>query len=508
MGKNKQDQKQDLKTAKGTRDWSDEDQNVLKGILDTISRVIRENAGKELVTPVFELEEVLKGKYGEDSKLIYDLKDQGGEALSLRYDLTVPFARWLAMNPNISNYKRLAVDKVWRRDQPALAKGRLREFYQCDLDFAGPSDPMIADSEIIAIIVEVFETLGWNGRYTVKLNDRRVLDGMFEVCGVPEDKLRPISSAVDKLDKAPWEEVRREMVETKGLEPEVADKIKGYVMLKGGKDLVEKLQKDEALMANPKAKLGIEEMSLLFRYLAAWKVVDKVNFDLSLARGLDYYTGIIYEVRAEESTSFSAFDTPTSNGATSQPEKPKQESKKKEKKPVAEDEDRSDDPSVTVGSVAAGGRYDNLVSRFRPNANVPCVGVSFGINRIFAITKERIAKGEKFDYITDNAMDVYVMAFGSDMTESRIAKKPKPNVQYKFAETAGAPLGIILGEEEEKNGELRIKRLGIQDEKEKERLGELADKGIVVKMADVGKECRRLLDEVKLEQKTQSLSLK
>jgi histidyl-tRNA synthetase len=520
----KKDKQELVKAAKGTRDYSDNDIDVLDDILAIIERVVRKHAGKKLVTPAFEREEVLKGKYGEDSKLIYDLKDQGGELLSLRYDLTVPFARWLGNNANVSNYKRLATDKVWRRDQPAIAKGRLREFYQCDIDFAGASDPMLADAEILKIVVEVFEKLEWKNRYVIKINDRRILDGMFEVCGVPEDKIRSISSAVDKLDKAPWEEVRQEMVEIKGLAPEIADKIKGYVMLKGSSELAEKLQKDEVLMANPKAKLGIEEMSKLFEYLEDLKVLDKVSFDLSLARGLDYYTGIIYEVRPEESTSFSAFDTAVSNGATTQSEKPKQDSKKKEKKPVAEDEDRSDDPTVSVGSIAAGGRYDNLVGRFRPNATIPCVGVSFGVNRIFAITQARMAKGEKFSYISDNTTEVYVMAFGSDMTRPRLKvlnalweadltaewtwkNKPKPNVQYKFAETGGASLGVILGEEEAKNGELRIKRLGVQDEKEKERLGELADKGIVVKMADVGKECRRLLDEIKLEQKTQSLSL-
>lgn len=497
-----------IKNPKGTRDWSGDDVDILEDILAQISAVFRKHAGKKLDTPVFEREEVLKGKYGEDSKLIYDLKDQGGELLSLRYDLTVPFARWLAMNNNIRSYKRFAINKVYRRDQPAIAKGRMREFYQCDIDFAGASDPMIADSEIIAIVVEVFETLGWSGRYTIKLNDRRILDGMFEVCGVPTDKIRAISSAVDKLDKSPWSEVRQEMVETKGLDPAVADKIQTYVVHKGGKDLLERLQKDEALMANPKAKLGVEEMTLLFSYLEAWGALDKVSFDLSLARGLDYYTGVIYEIVTEGSAPVAAVTNGTADGA--------QQQGKKEKKQLAEDEDRSNDPSVGIGSVAAGGRYDNLVERFRPNADMPCVGVSFGVDRIYSIIKARIAKGEKFDYITSNNPDVFVMAFGNDMTVQRIAvakslldqglkceftykKKPKPQAQFKGAESAGAPLGVILGEEEQKNGQVRIKRLGVQDDAEREKGGLLVTEGVLVKIEEVGKEVKRILDELKLD---------
>jgi histidyl-tRNA synthetase len=517
MPKEKKDKATELiKNPKGTRDWSAPDVDVLEDILSQISRVFRAHGGKKLDTPVFERSEVLKGKYGEDSKLIYDLQDQGGEILSLRYDLTVPFARWLAMNANVRSYKRFAISKVYRRDQPAIAKGRMREFWQCDIDFAGGGDPMIADSEVIAIVGEVFEALGWQGRYTIKLNDRRILDGMFEVCGVPAEKLRAISSAVDKLDKAPWEEVRQEMVEVKGLDPQVADRIKKYVERKGGKELIEELQKDEELMANEKAKTGLEEVGLLFEYLDAWGATKNVSFDLSLARGLDYYTGVIYEVVTEGSAPVAA----KSNGTA----KAVQEQGKKEKKQLAEDEDRSNDPSVGIGSVAAGGRYDHLVERFRPGADMPCVGVSFGVDRIYSITKARLAKGEKFDYITNQSADVYVMAFGSDMTAQRIRvsrsllkeglkvefaykKKPKPQVQFKGAENTGAPFGVILGDEEAKNGQCRIKKLGVQDEAEREKGGELVTEGILVKFEDVGTECKRLLDETRVQQGVDNLSL-
>ncbi|KAG9796355.1 histidyl-tRNA synthetase, partial [Aureobasidium melanogenum] len=500
MAKDKEKKQELIKNPKGTRDWSGEDVDLLEDILAQISRVFRRHGGKKLDTPVFEREEVLKGKYGEDSKLIYDLKDQGGELLSLRYDLTVPFARWLAMNANIKNYKRFAISKVYRRDQPAIAKGRMREFYQCDIDFAGASDPMMADSEVIAIIVEVFESLEWNGRYTIKLNDRRILDGLFEVCGVPEDKIRAISSAVDKLDKMPWEEVKKEMVETKGLDEVVADKIQTYVTRKGGRDLLEELQKDEALMSNAKAKKGVEEMEILMDYLSAWGALDKISFDLSLARGLDYYTGVIYEVITEGSAPV------TANG--SEVAKEVQKQGKKEKKVLDEDEDRSNDPSVGIGSVAAGGRYDHLVERFRPNADLPCVGVSFGVDRIFSITKARIAKGETFSYISSNAPDVYIMAFGGGgfdgMAKQRIEiakllldaglkveftykKKPKPQVQFKNAEQAGAPFAVILGEDEQAKGEVRVKEMGLPD-------GHPEKEGVLVKIADLAAEVTKRVE--------------
>jgi histidyl-tRNA synthetase len=160
-------------------------------------------AANTLHSPVFELKEILSGKYGEDSKLIYDLADQGGELCSLRYDLTVPFARWLAMNSSIKSIKRYHIAKVYRRDQPAMTKGRMREFYQCDFDIAGDYDPMLPDAEIIRITCEIFEGLGdvFKDNFTIKMNHRKILDGIFAVCGVPTDKIRTISSAVDKLDK-------------------------------------------------------------------------------------------------------------------------------------------------------------------------------------------------------------------------------------------------------------------------------------------------------------------
>jgi histidyl-tRNA synthetase len=388
-------------------------------IFSTITEVFKRHGAVTIDTPVFELKEILSGKYGEDSKLIYDLADQGGEICSLRYDLTVPFARWLAMNRDVQNIKRYHIAKVYRRDQPAMTKGRMREFYQCDFDIAGVYDPMLPDAEIVRITTEVFEGLGWNGRYTIKLNHRKILDGIFEVCGVPAEKIRTISSAVDKLDKLPWEEVRKEMTEEKGLDGSVADKIGEYVVQKGQKDLLSKLLADPLLTANESMKTGMAEMGLLFDYLEAFNCLDNVSFDLSLARGLDYYTGLIYEVVTEGSAPLA-----TTSAATATP--PKGSKKPSGGKVGADvDEDRSSDPSVGVGSVAAGGRYDNLVGMFSGKNQIPCVGISFGVDRIFSITKARMAADKNSELVRNNEVDVYVMAFGgkgfTGLVKERIA---------------------------------------------------------------------------------------
>lgn len=262
-------------------------------IFDKVTNVFKKHGGVTIDTPTFELKSILSGKYGEDSKLIYDLADQGGEECALRYDLTVPFARFLAMNKDIRAMKRYAVAKVFRRDQPAMTKGRMREFYQCDFDIAGEYDRMVPDAEIIHVINEVFDSLGWRGQYTIKLNHRKILDGIFQACGVPEDKIRTISSAVDKLDKLPWADVRKEMTEEKGLSGDVADRIGEWVVLSGKRDLLEKMQKDETLAANASMKEGMEDLDTLFTYLEWFGAMDTVSFELSLARGLDYYTGVM-----------------------------------------------------------------------------------------------------------------------------------------------------------------------------------------------------------------------
>ncbi|KAL7273186.1 Cytoplasmic and mitochondrial histidine tRNA synthetase [Rhizina undulata] len=473
-----------LKVPKGTKDWEGKDMIIRDKIFSTITSVFKRHGAVTIDTPVFELREVLTGKYGEDSKLIYDLADQGGELCSLRYDLTVPFARWLAMNPSVQSIKRYHIAKVYRRDQPAMTKGRMREFYQCDFDIAGVYDPMLPDSEILRITTEILDSLNI-GKYTIKLNHRKILDGLFEVCGVPQDKIRKISSAVDKLDKLPWEDVRIEMTEEKGLASAVADKIGEYVVKKGGKDLIEELKKDETLIANESFAKGLEEMSLLFDYLEVFNVLPKISFDLSLARGLDYYTGIIYEVVTEASAP---------PAGKSKGRKPKVENNDP-------DADRSNDDSIGVGSIAAGGRYDELVGMFANSAKgrLPCVGISFGVDRIFSITKARIT-----EEIRGNEVDVYVMAFGGKgftglvkermevcrmlwdagiKAEFSYKMKPKLPQQFASAEKNGVPFAVVLGEDEVKAGMVKIKEMGLPE-------GHPEKNGVDVKLVDLVKEIK------------------
>lgn len=281
-----------------------------------------------------------------------------------------------------------------------MAKGRMREFYQCDFDIAGNYDPMLPDAEILRILCEVFKELGWGDTYTIKINHRRVLDGIFEVCGVPKEKLRTISSAVDKLDKSPWDEVRKEMTEEKGLEGEIADRIWHYVQKKGGREVLSDLMADEKLKENKSMTQGMEAMELLFTYLDVFNVLDRIEFNLSLARGLDYYTGLIFEVVTEGSA-------PSLTPVDRRPPR----STKKDSKANDFDEDRSNDPSIGVGSLAGGGRYDELVGMFSGKAQIPCVGVSLGVERIFSIMKAR-TQAEKGAGLRANEVDLYVMAFG------------------------------------------------------------------------------------------------
>ncbi|KAI9894663.1 MAG: Cytoplasmic and mitochondrial histidine tRNA synthetase [Vezdaea aestivalis] len=474
-----------LKTAKGTRDWDGKDIIIRDRIFSAITQVFKNHGAVTIDTPAFELKEILAGKYGEDSKLIYDLQDQGGELCSLRYDLTVPFARYLAMNPSFQNIKRYHLAKVYRRDHPAIAKGRMREFYQCDFDIAGNYDQMLPDAEIVRIICEVFRALGWKDAFTIKINHRKILDGIFEVCGVPAEKIRTISSAVDKLDKLPWADVRREMTEEKGLEDHVADAIGKYVVQKGSVELLKMLRTDTTLLQNISASKGLEDMELLFTYLSAFSVLPQISFDLSLARGLDYYTGVIFEVVTEGSAPPSM---------DSKAHAPPVTTKKASKLSKSEDEDRSSDPSIGIGSIAAGGRYDGLVGMFNPKAKIPCVGISFGVDRIFNITKTRmLAKNQSA--VRASEVDVYVMAFGGAgftglLTERmQIVKslwdagikaefsykvKPKLPAQFKAADAAGIPFAVILGEDEQAQGKLKIKEMGLPDghpEKQVPRLG-------------------------------------
>ncbi|KAJ7077592.1 histidine-tRNA ligase [Mycena crocata] len=491
-----------LKTAKGTRDYGPAEMFCRETIERTVKECFTTFGGSCLDTPVFERKDILAGKYGEDAKLIFDLMDQGGEQLALRYDHTVPLARYLAMSGATSPQSKLwQVGKVYRRDSPVVSKGRMREFSQADFDISGVWDPMIPDGEIISLVCTILTKLDV-GEFTIRINHRKILDGIFEVCGVPTDKIRMISSAVDKLDKLPWAEVKKEMTVDKGLDPAVADKIGEYVKYKGGPSLLEQLQADEALMANADAKQGITDMGLLFTYLRIYGVLDKISFDLSLARGLDYYTGIIYEAVVEASAppGFKASATANADAPASTPAP-----KKKSKKPKAdEEEEEIDESQVGVGSIAAGGRYDGLVGMFtaaasadgKKGANLPCIGISIGLDRIFALVWPKWA--EKGGRCKETM--VYVMAAGDGLLEERIGlvrelrdsgiktdflakKKPKFTAQFAAGEQDEVPFAVILGAEELKSGDVRVKeqKWEIVDGKKAKIQAEKGDNGTLVK---------------------------
>ncbi|CAK5268567.1 unnamed protein product [Mycena citricolor] len=484
-----------LKTAKGTRDFGPAEMACRERIERTVKDCFSAFGGACLDTPVFERKDILTGKYGEDAKLIFDLMDQGGEQLALRYDHTVPLARYLAMSGATNTQSKLwQVGKVYRRDNPVVSKGRMREFSQADFDISGTWDTMIPDCEIVSLLCTVLSKLDV-GEFTIKINHRKILDGIFEVCGVPTDKIRSISSAVDKLDKMPWIEVKKEMTEEKGLDPVVADKIGEYVKLKGGPELLKTLEADSTLLANASAKQGVSEMALLFTYLGVRLTFSKLSFDLSLARGLDYYTGIIYEAVVEASAP-PGFQT---EGADAP--------KKKSKKPKADgEEEEIDESTVGVGSIAAGGRYDNLVNMFTAAAaadgkkavSLPCIGVSFGLDRIFAIVwpKWKLQTGRCKDTM------VYVMAAGDGLLEERIRlvrelreggikadflakKKPKLTAQFAAGEQDEVPFAIILGAQELEDGQVRVKqqRWNIVDGVRAKIQAEEGDNGALVQRA-------------------------
>ena len=414
---------------------------IRQSLFNTITRIFERHGGVTIDTPVFEMRDILSGKYGEDSKLIYDLADQGGDACSLRYDLTVPFARYLAMQgkKDAQQMKRYQIAKVYRRDQPIMTKGRLREFYQCDFDIAGTFDPLIPDAEVLKVLCDTLDAV--QVPFSIKLNHRKILDGLFEVCGVPTDKIRTISSAVDKLDKLPWEDVKREMTAEKGLDPSVADRIGSYIQRFQNQpthDLLIQLEQDAALMSHAGASQGLADLKLLFEFLEIYQVKDRVKLDLSLARGLDYYTGIIYEAVT--------------------------------------------DKSEGVGSIAAGGRYDDLVGMFsgtnktgKPKT-IPCVGVSIGVERLFSILMSR-QKNE----IKSSKTQVYVISVGDGLLKERMQlvrelwdagiqasfmqkNKPKLERQWVACEKEQIPFAVIIGQDELEKGQVRIKDMRSKNE--------------------------------------------
>ena len=429
----KETKKELVKVVKGARDFLPAQMIIRGKAFDLITSVFKKHGAVEIDTPVFELKETLMGKYGEDSKLIYDLNDQGGELLSLRYDLTVPFARYMATH-NLTSLKRYHIGKVYRRDNPQMSRGRFREFFQCDFDIAGANyGTMIPDAEVIKIVVEILTQLPI-GNFNIKINHRLLLDSMVEICGIGNDKYKLVCSSVDKLDKEEWEQVRTELINVKGVTEEQADKLKTFVVLKDKpKILLEKLLTMKEFLENEKGKKALDEMTLLIDYLQILDVEKYCTFDLSLARGLDYYTGLIYET-------------------------------------VLTDTDE-------VGSISGGGRYDNLIGMFS-GKQIPAVGVSIGIERIFNILEKHYKND---DSLRSTYTEVLVCAAGKNLTKERFKivnelwnnginaeilynENPRMDKQLDYGLNNKIPFMIFIGENELKENKVKIKCLANSQE--------------------------------------------
>jgi histidyl-tRNA synthetase len=282
------------------------------------------------------------------------------------------------------------------------------------------------------------------GPFIIKLNHRSILDGVFEVCGVPADQFKAISSAVDKLDKLSWEQVYHEMTQEKHLDPVVAARIGDYVKLNGGSELIGQLEADASLGANAHVQQGCRDLRLLFDYLSAFNVTSGVQFDLSLARGLDYYTGVIYEAVLTQ--------PPT----------------------IANDPDAH----IPIGSIAAGGRYDNLVGMFSASSGnkkpikIPCVGLSIGVERVFSILLHK----SNVNDIKANACQVYVISVRDGLLKERMAicqqlwehgisaefmykAKPKMQAQFDVCDRDHIPYAVIIGKDEIDNDVVKIKTM-------------------------------------------------
>ncbi|MCB9234609.1 MAG: histidine--tRNA ligase [Bacteroidia bacterium] len=428
---------------KGTRDFAPEVLVRREYIFDTIKKVFRKYGYQPLETPAMENLNVLTGKYGEEgdrlifkilnsgdflSKVKGDLGSQTSASLTsqisekaLRYDLTVPFARFVSKYHSTlpMPFKRYQIQPVWRADNPQ--NGRFREFFQCDADVVG-TDSLIYEAELTALYLETFQKLGIRDA-VVLINNRKILTGIAELIGMP-DKLTEICVAIDKLDKIGEDAVKAEM-DRRGIEPAKTDQIFEILNFQGNRE--EKLAYLKTKFENcPTGLTGVKEMEEVFSYLnSLLSNQNGILFDLSLARGLDYYTGTIFEVKC---------------------------------------------PSVKIGSLGGGGRYADLTGIFGVK-DMPGVGISFGADRIYLVMEE---KG-LFQNIPLESTQILVVNFSEATTAASLAALatlraaniaseiyPTPGKlprQFKYADRKNIPWTLIIGEDEMKSGNCMLKNM-------------------------------------------------
>jgi histidyl-tRNA synthetase len=408
-------------------------------MFDIIRKHYIRHGAVSIETPIMEHKHILMGKYGEDGdKLIYELDDQGGAKLALRYDHTVPLARYCCQY-GVKQMVRYVIGKVYRRDNPSLATGRFREFYQCDIDFVGDYQTLKPDAECLKILSDILTDLQI-GRFVIKINHRELLDGIFEVCGVPVEKFRTVSSSVDKLDKTPWEEVYQELL-NKGLTEETATKIGTYTVRNGPfAEFLNNLLTDTTLVTNTKALQGLRDLQSILSFMEIWpSALNHVVFDLSLARGLDYYTGLIFEAVALE---------------------------------------QGEDSSI-IGSVSGGGRYNGLMENFGGD-KVPAVGFTVGVERLYALKIRQAGIENKPSYARGRT-DIYVATMKVDEKEAMklcqvlwdnglsatFSYRQGQNLKKQLSDASemSAQYAIILGQDEIKNNVLSVKNLATKEQK-------------------------------------------
>lgn len=407
---------------KGARDFLPEQMLHRERITEVMRTVFRKYGFAPLETPAIEYLDVLTGKYGEDAdRLIYRLDYKTGtkDAAALHYDLTVPFSRVVAMHPDLPlPFKRYQIQPVWRADRPQPHQGRFREFYQCDIDAVG-STSMLIDAEMVAITYEILKTLGFNN-FLIKINNRKILNGITQYAGLPSNMTQEICRSIDKLDKLPWSEVEKELME-KAVPHTAIDKLEALLSQQLTLDNL-----SSALLDIPVAQEGIAETKALFSYLELLKVDAKYySFDLSLARGLDYYTGPIFETKL--------IDQPH------------------------------------MGSLTGGGRYDGLIGMLC-GRDMPAVGTTLGLDRIFTAMEqlgmlEEIKTSTKVLIVQFSADALsHCIRLAADLRSVGVATEIYPEAtklkkQFTYADKKGIPYIAILGESEIEGGTISLKDL-------------------------------------------------
>lgn len=441
-----------LRTPKGTVDLNPQQSLTLEEIIGKVKSIFMSHNGVPINTPTFELREILMNKYGEDAKLIYNLEDQGGDICSLRYDLTVPFSRYLCMN-RIQKIRRYQIANVFRRDNPSFKTGRLREFVQADFDICGSGMPMVNDAEVIKMIYDILVSFKLPYNFTIKINDKRILTGLLKICKVPKDLQQTACSTIDKVGKLTLKEINNELI-TKGLSEEAVKEINRLILDKNDRsdsDIILRLKEitkasrlTDAMSSTLNLKMdcnapaldleeferGIDEIEMLLKYLSIYSVKN-IRLDLSLARGLDYYTGLIVEAVYE---------------------------------------------GVDVGSVAGGGRYDNLCASLSENTlNVPCVGFSVGVMRIFALYPSRIPEfdvfvGTGYGLNLEDRLDILNQLWAAGLkAETLTGKRVNYAEQIEYAKKNNFKVVVFTGDNEISNGVYNIVVLDTMEKKEVRR---------------------------------------